>query len=270
MCDMTAVSLESCHSNLFLIDSCHTYEFSPNRLIAPQCTALPCHMTNSYVWHDSFTRVTASFILMCDMTYAYVWHGPFLCVTWLVFMCVTWLIHTRDINHSYVRDMTHCYGWHDVHTCDMTMTNSRVWHALCIRVTWLIHTCGTCHILMRVSFLFLCVVLLIHMWAMTQSYVWHDSFHLHAPLSVSRNEFMNMRDTTCSCAWHDSFIRVICLTHMSDMTPSTPERANEASGGRLAHTATHCNTLKHIATHCNTLQHTATYCNTRGVAFRMF
>ena len=118
-------------------------------------------MTHSYVWHDSFIRVTwlihmcdiadslhDSFICvtwlihMCDMTHSYVWHDSFICVTWLIRMC----------------DMTHSCVWHDsficltciMHMCDLT--SSYLWHASFIRVTWILHTCD-----------------------MTHSHVWHNS-----------------------------------------------------------------------------------------------
>jgi len=38
-----------------------------------------CDMTHSYVWHDSFIRVTW-LIHMCDMTHSYVWHDSFIYV----------------------------------------------------------------------------------------------------------------------------------------------------------------------------------------------
>ena len=44
----------------------------------------------------------------------------------------------------------------------------------------------------------------LHMWDMTHSYVWRDSFIC----------------VTYSCAWHDSFMRVTWAIHMCDMTPS--------------------------------------------------
>jgi len=37
-----------------------------------------CHMTPSYVWHDSF---------ICDMTHSYMWHDSLIYVTWLIHMC---------------------------------------------------------------------------------------------------------------------------------------------------------------------------------------
>jgi len=40
-------------------------------------------MTNSYVWHDTFTRV-AWFLHVCDMTHSYVWRDSFIHVTWLI------------------------------------------------------------------------------------------------------------------------------------------------------------------------------------------
>jgi len=46
---------------------------------------------------------------MCDMTESYVWHDSF---TYLaVFICVTWLNHMYDMTHS--RTWPHSYVWHD-------------------------------------------------------------------------------------------------------------------------------------------------------------
>ena len=96
-------------------------------------------MAHSYVWHDSFTRVTWH-VHMCDMPHShcafqdssYVCHDSFMCVTWLV-------LHKHGIPHPYV--------WHDsftcvtrlIHTCDMTP--SQTWHHSFIHVTPLLHLC---------------------------------------------------------------------------------------------------------------------------------
>jgi len=70
--------------------------------------------THSYVWHDSFIRVTW-LIHMCDMTHSYVWHDSRWCEvrdSWVLLTCsyaqfdpfirVTRLIHIWDVTHSYV------------------------------------------------------------------------------------------------------------------------------------------------------------------------
>jgi len=83
-----------------------------------------CDMTHSYIWHDSFARVTwlsvhppsrkykssiyvTWLILIYAMTHSYTRHDSFARVTWLpvhppprkydAFICVTWLIHTYDM-----------------------------------------------------------------------------------------------------------------------------------------------------------------------------
>jgi len=123
-------------------------------------------MTHSYVWHDSFIRVTW-LIHTCDMTHSYVCETIHSCECHDSFMCVTWLIP--------ICDMTHLYVWHDssicerndsflwvpwlIHVCDMT--HSHVWHGSFICVTSRIHMCAKW---------------LIFVGAMTHSCVWHDSF----------------------------------------------------------------------------------------------
>jgi len=64
-----------------------------------------------------------------------------------------------------------------------------------------------------------------------------------------------MRDMTDLYMGHDSFIYMMWMIYMCDMTPPT-----QVIRRWLA--ATHCNTLQHTAIHCNTLQRTATHCNT--------
>ena len=83
--------------------------------------AFACDMTSSYVWHDSFIRVTW-LIHVCYMTHSYVWHDSFI---WHAsFICVTWLIHKCDKPHSYL------------------------WHESIIHMTWLNRMCpvdSTCN-----------------------------------------------------------------------------------------------------------------------------
>jgi len=87
---------------------------------ADQCCALPliligfhshmCHMTQSYVCHDSFICVKW-LIHMCDMTYSYVTF-PIPFVTWL-FPCVTWLILNASLfTASQMNGLLDSYVWH--------------------------------------------------------------------------------------------------------------------------------------------------------------
>jgi len=74
-------------------------------------------VTHSYVWHDSFVRVTW-LIHMCDRTHPYVWNDSFMCVwldsctcaTWLIHMCVLWYIHTCLIA-TVIRSTLSCVTW---------------------------------------------------------------------------------------------------------------------------------------------------------------
>jgi len=101
-------------------------------------------MTHSYVWHDSFICLTW-LVHMCDMTHSYAWRDSFVRVTWLIHMCDMILRHgqhARDICmllDSFIR-----VTWLRP-VCDMThskddMTQTYIWHASFIRVTWHIHT----------------------------------------------------------------------------------------------------------------------------------
>jgi len=141
-----------------------------------------CGMPYSFcTWRDSR-------VCMCGMTHgSYVWWDSFLRVTWLNSMrdmawqddlqCVTWLIHVRDM---------HAWGalcarvTKSIHTCDMTSSSlsgandsgpakySYVWHDSFICVTWLIRMCDMTH-----SYTW---AWLIHMCDIPCSYVWHDSY----------------------------------------------------------------------------------------------
>ena len=63
-------------------------------------------------YEDTLSSTVIYIILlihMCDMTYSYVWHDSFMRVTWLIFTCdmtyscVTRLIHTCNLTRLYVR-----------------------------------------------------------------------------------------------------------------------------------------------------------------------
>jgi len=145
-----------------------------------------CDMTHSYVWHDSFIRVTW-ITHMCDMTHkcdmthlwcrlrrirppSYVWHDSLIRVTWLTHKC----------------DMTHLWcRLRGIRRCAFKCLVLHMWHDSFIRVTWLIHTCG-----------------------MTHSYVWHDSFirvtWLIRDSFIRVTWLMHTRGMTHSCVRHDS------------------------------------------------------------------
>jgi len=113
-----------------------------------------CDMTHSYVWHDSFIRVTW-LIRTCDTTHSSpkvaasegLWlihmcvmaHG---CVTKLIQTCdVTWLV---DIWATKVGGKLRFYDWFQFVTrlidmCDMT--HACVWHDSWVRETWLVEMC---------------------------------------------------------------------------------------------------------------------------------
>jgi len=202
-------------------------------ILALRCASFYVGLTNLYVWHDAFIRVTyASFICvtyvtchtyewgfvylgaeaclidmwgihMCVMTHSYVW-----CVTCASFICVTWCIHMWGI-HMCV--MTHSYMWRvtwRIPMCDMM--HSYVWHDAFIFVTYLsaetylIHMCETCLIHMCETCLILYgTYVTCHtyecMCDMTHSYVWYNAF------------------IRVTCAW---FISVTWRSHTCDMMHS--------------------------------------------------
>jgi len=152
-----------------------------------------CHVTRSYLWHDSFRDVRGDsfirvrwLIRVCDVTHSYLWHDSFICVTWRSHVCwfwcisVTWLIHIGDMIHSYV--------WYDllIHAGSDTY----VWRNSFICVTWFIHMCHVTY-----SYTHMCDVMCVKRWIYF-IFVWerHDSF-------VCVTWLIRMCDMTHSYFW---------------------------------------------------------------------
>jgi len=95
----------------------------------------------------------------------------------------------------------------------------------------------------------------------------HVLAHAHAHAHVAMQPMTSIRatcifhvwDMTHSRVWHDSFTPTTWLLDMRDVTR---QLSSVTSALSFSSSPTHCNTLQHTATHCNTLQHTATRCNT--------
>ena len=165
---------------------------------------------HSYVWHDSFVRVTW-LIRMYIVTYSYEWLDSFVRVTWLIHMCdmtqiplwfqhdaAFWFIRTCAMTPSYVHP--HAFIWVTrlvVRMCDMT--HSYVWHDL---NTFVISTRRSLKLeLFQGGSQCVCV-------CATQHF---DSF-------VRMTWLIRMYIVTHSYEWLDSFVCVTWLIHMCDMT----------------------------------------------------
>ena len=179
------------------------------------CVAWLVHvggMTHLCVYHDSFYTF--------DMTHPYVGHDVLQYAKWLIhlwvithsymlhdsFIYVTWLIHMRHdsficatqcdlcIFVKWTIRICHVYVWHD---------SSKKKKFSCIYVTWLIYMTWLLYFreIMH-SHLYLshvCMTWIVHMYDMV----------------------IYMYDMTHSYLWHDSFIRVTWLIHIRDMTQFT-------------------------------------------------
>jgi len=153
--------------------------------------------TLSYVWHDSFIRVTW-LIHMCGLTQTYVWHDSLKCVIWLdSFICVTWLVQCVERQQ---------YHRHVIHTCDMTL--SYVWVDSFIRVAWLTYLTH------------LYVKCLIHIWHVSLPYSFCSSRLDYLPGCAFTLEHLIHSCDWFICLinmWHDSFIEFIYMWHVSSI-----------------------------------------------------
>jgi len=118
-----------------------------------------------------------------------------------------------------------------------------MWYYSSICVPWLINmyamthsyvshdsfTCVTGLIYICDMAHYTCVTRLIHMWDMTHAYVWHDSFVCVTWLKI-------MCDMTHQYVWQDSFMRVIKRIHVCDMNHSYVWHDSFICVTRLIHT----------------------------------
>jgi len=150
----------------------------------------------SYVWHDSFTRVTWQYLFhaytcqyllhMCDMILSHVWHGT-PGHHWWGILWVCRFIHRCDTTPSYGVDtmsrlfkmiglfckralQKRRYSAKEPYNCKEPTNRS---HRIC--AIWLIHTCAMTHSYVWHDSL-ICVTWLIPTCNMPRSYVWYDSF----------------------------------------------------------------------------------------------
>jgi len=136
-------------------------------------------MTQSYVWHDLFIRVTWHGYV-CDMTHSkcdVMQRGVLICVPRHdTFMCVTWHVYVCDVSRLCVwHDTFMCVTWH-VYVCDMT--HLCVWHDSPVSVMWFdVDNSG---VLMCVPCVWqetsMCVTWHIYECDMTRICVWYDTF----------------------------------------------------------------------------------------------
>jgi len=164
-------------------------------------------VTHSYAWYDTLICVI-SFTQICEMTYSHVWHDALICVTWRIHMC--------DMSHShsvtYHRDLCQHFALHSM-TRDSFICAT--WRTPLLCLTWLIHMSHTTHDYLALHSLvrdsLIRVTGLTHVWDMTHSYEWHDSF-IWVTRHITVSHFTQWL-VTHSCVWHDSLIDWIWLTY---------------------------------------------------------
>jgi len=182
-------------------------------------------MTHSYVWHDSFVRVTW-LIHTFDITHSQAWLDSFI--------RVAWLIHTCGVTHSYVTrlaclahgcgNMTHsCMRWH-LEEIDILKTElCGILTRICRDMThsaWntnpQFHTCQNFSFW---SFFWYFGTFCLFCLPFLPSFGGRDSFSKSKNSRRARVTWLiDTCEMTPSYVWRDSFIRVTWLIHACNMT----------------------------------------------------
>jgi len=147
------------------------------------------HMTLSYVWHDTFIRVTR-LVDTRNTTHSHVYTTYYVVASAYSSSCVTCLIHTCNTTHSHVYTtyyvVASVYSSSCVtcliHTCNTTHSHVNTTYYVVASaysssyVTCLIHTCNTTHSHVYTTYYSSSyVTCLIHTHNTTHSYIKHNS-----------------------------------------------------------------------------------------------
>jgi len=202
--------------------------------------------TQSYMWHDSFMRVTWL------MVYLYVWRVAHSDVRHNTLIC--------DISHSYVIWLIQAYAPHGV----CVMTHSYVSHDSFICVTRLIHMCDMTHsYVWRDAFKYMPHMMCVAWRSVLQCVAVCCSVLRCVAVCCTATHCNTLQHTISSytfCAWRvwEYHTATYCNTLQQTATHSIIIHMSRVT----CMTVSHCSTLHHTATHCNTLHHTAPHCNT--------
>jgi len=261
VCDIVCVSM------LWLIRMQTHAAFTCKTRCAFICeTSLICtwDMTHLYVRHESF---------VCMISHSHVGHESVMCPTCIdiciAAICATWLLRTWDMTqlyvqrHSIMMDMNSwrdssiqtsvswLFVWHDwilwtpeslpcAWYCSIIRNtkHSYVWYDACVRVAWLIYTCGLTHGAQAGRY---------HACVKWLNRACDDPFHVTWIIATCHNAFIGvtcvyvyileshisthgMSHVTANIlaspiqrhfyAWHDSFLCVAWIIPLCDMTHS--------------------------------------------------
>ena len=194
------------------------------------------HVICIYVWHTSLAKQVPN--KWHDMQGTYVW-----VVSQMRMGHVTCLAHCLSSNTT----LRMISGWYSVviFSGDIQRVNESC--HMHLRVAHIAHACVSNEAALSLLLIcksFICVPRLIHMCAMTHSYVCHDS-RLHSLFSLY---------ATPSYVCHDSFICVPWLIHMCDMTHSYVWQGSFIYVWHVTHAWESAASLWHV-THATSLMH---------------
>jgi len=198
-----------------------------------------CVTCHTYTWGKSWACV-ALLSLIYDATLSFVWRDSFTCVRCSIHI-THWICgHTCVMTHSYRRrivakilEILYCKSSKE---CDSSMCGTRLIRIYDIRMAWRIRMCDMTHSYIPArsgskdpwdSVLWVIHgTWFIHMWDITHAYLWHtrgmthsnvwnDSFIYTGEESVERSLRFQHAYMCGHVLWHDAFIRVPWLVHVS-------------------------------------------------------